>query len=338
MTRRGFLRCRDIGCSLLALVVLSCDGDRSAGNSGTSTDNVIVAKFSVDSIAADQAPPDSGAYPLLLSLDGERFEFARALPGGSDLVVGYGDSTKLPFHIRAWSQKERFASLWVGLPAGDLWKWKTMVLRYGDGVSRRLSDSAATWRDVSEEMRQRLRSTLLADFEGGFPLRPLLPNQRTDWYFDWSPGTLVVRPAKGERLEPALTYDSARGSRVVHLEWKAAPTGWVLFGARLGTSAHRMNALDSIEFWAKGDGAIRVALEDRRDTTDLHKAWKRIEVDTAWKRYRVVPSDFDAPDSLNKGWNFVRANVTTFTIFGVEGTKLRVDDIRLHGVNPWELQ
>jgi hypothetical protein len=148
----------------------------------------------------------------------------------------------------------------------------------------------------------------------------------------------VTKPGKIERLEPAQEYDSARGSKVVHLEWKAPANGWVLFGARLGTGVHRMTTLDSIEFWARGDGAVRVALEDRRDTTDLNKAWVRVEVGATWKRYVVKPSDFDKPDSLNKGWDFVRNTVTTFTIFGVEGSKLWVDDIRLHGVNPWELQ
>lgn len=335
---RAFRHLLAVGCALC--VLLACDGDRAAGNNGTSTDNVIVATFSVDSIAGAQAPPDSGAYPLLVSLDSSRIEFARTMSYGADFLIQYGDSTPLPFQVREWNNKDRVASLWVRIPRGDLWRWKTLVLKYGDGVPRRLADSAATWNDVSDTLRAKLRTTLLADFEDGPPLRPLLPRQRTDWYFDWSEGTVVAKPSRSVRLEPAQEYDSIRKSKVIHLDWKTpAGGGWVLFGARLGTSAHRMAALDSIVFWAKGDGTIRVALEDRRDsTTDLKKAWTRIQLDNTWKRYRVVPSDFDALDSLNMGWETVRGTVTTFTVFGMTGTQLWVDDIRLHGISAWELQ
>ena len=94
--------------------------------------------------------------------------------------------------------------------------------------------------------------------------------------------------------------------------------------------------------WVKAwPGAVpRVAARGSaaRDTIDLNKAWARVKLGATWKRYVVKPSDFDAPDSLNKGWDVVRNTVTTFTIFGVEGSRFWVDDIRLHGVNPWELQ
>lgn len=324
--------------AMAAVVLGSCDSDRSAGNNGTSTDNVVMAReLSVDSIAGGFAAPDTGAYPLLVALDSGDVDFDKALPDGSDLRVQYPDSSPLPFQIREWSRRDRAASLWVRIPRSDLWTWKKLRLLYGDGIERALQDPVATWKGVSASMREKIASTLLADFEQD-TLRPLLPWQTTDWYLGWSAGAYFTRPAMTLRLEPALEYDSERRSMVVHATMNVPKDGWVLFGARLGTTIHRMAALDSIDFWAKGDGTIRIALEDGRDTSDLSKAWVAVSLDSVWRRYSVMPSRFDSADAWNVGWDDVRNRVTTISVFGMSGTRLWFDDLRLHGVSRWELR
>lgn len=325
--------------AILGSAFFGCDNDRSTGNNGTSTDNVVMARvFSVDSIAGGLVAPDTGAYPLLVALDSGDIDFKKSLPFGEDLRVQYADSTPLPFHIREWSAGDRAGSLWVRIPRSDLWSWKNIRLLYGDGVSRQLQNPNAVWNGVSSTIRDRLTTTLLADFEQD-TIRPLLPRQPTDWYVGRSSGTTVTKPAFGFRLESAVEYDSARKSKVIHVAWKFPSNGgWIVIGARLGTTIHRMAALDSIVFWAKGDGIVKVALEDRRDTTDLEKAWAQLQLGSGWKRYVVTPAMFDAPDTWNKGWYAIRNRVNTFSIFGMTGSNIWVDDIRLYGVNPWELQ
>lgn len=98
-----------------------------------------------------------------------------------------------------------------------------------------------------------------------------------------------------------------------------------------------MAALDSIVFWAKGNGNIRVALEDGRDTSGFNKAWARIYLDTLWKRYTVRPEDFDAPDNWNLGWVAVRGRINTFSVFAQSGSDLWIDDIEMFGISGYEL-
>lgn len=320
----------------LALLV-ACDADRSAGNNGTSTDNVVTARlYSVDSIAARLERPDTGAYPLLITLDSSGIDFSKALADGGDLLIQTEDSTPLPFQIREWSPLEQSASLWVRIPRADLWWNKYIRILHGGENRWNASDSTAAWTGVSDSMRRKVTSLLLADFEQD-SLFALLPCECNRWYMGWSVGTVILRPALGGRIESAVGYDSIRKSDVLHFAWASPATGWMLFGTRLGTTIHRMAALDSIVFWAKGNGTIRIALEDRRDSSDVEKAWALVQLDASWKRYSVRPADFDAPDQWSVGWASVRGRVNTFTVFGVSGSELWIDDIRMFGISGHEL-
>lgn len=335
--RIAFLACA------FALVASCGDADRSAGNSGTSTDNVVTARlYSIDSIAARLERPDTGAYPLLVELDSSDIDFSKALPDGGDLLVQKDDSSALPFHFREWNQRERIASLWVRVPRADLWWHRSIRISHGGDVRWDAADSAATWKGVSAAMRSRVTSFTIADFEQDSAFA-LLPCQCNRWYVGWSSDATLYSPYKTHAVEPAIAYDAERKSRALHLVWSASISGWVLFGTRLGTTWHRLASLDSVVFWAKGNGAIRIAFEDRADSSglnssDLRKAWANVDLSPVWKRYSVRPSDFLPPDQWNVGWPAIRERSNTFTVFGVTGSEFWIDDIQFHGISRFELR
>jgi len=321
-------------------LLASCGLDRSAGNNGTSTDNVLTAVVvSIDSAAFGQVRPDTGAYPLLLRLNGGHLDFQKTLPGGADLRVQLDDSNALPFQVREWSIRENFGSVLVRVPRHMVWTSRRLVLYTGEGVRFNLSDSASTWNGVSNNLRTRLTTTTLADFEQD-SLYALLACNCNHWYTGLSDSALQQLPILGKTVETALETDTlGPRSRVIHMRFRLlAPSKWVLIGTNLGTRFQRMNLLDSITFRARGNATLRIALEDRSTLNDTLKAWAPVTIDSVWRQYRVRPVDFLPPGTLSVGWDSIRTRVTTFTIFGMGGTDAWIDDIRFHGVGEAELR
>lgn len=324
-------------CVVLAFLVAGCGDDRAAGNNGTSTDNVLTARFSVDSIALDLVRPDTGAYPLLVRLDSADLDHSKTLFGGADLQLSLDNGVSIPFALREWNRSERQGSLWARIPRDQLGRHRILKLSYGDEVYRNLSNPTAAWRGVSQTLRSRLTSVVLADFEQD-TLRALLPCNCNNWYADVSPGSSLLRPAAGKPIESAIVADPlGKRTWVLHISYTAGPNNWSLAGTRLGTQFHRMGMLDSITLRARGKGVLRVALEDGRDTLGFTKAWAPVALDSLWKRVVIRPSDFDPPDQWNTGWQSVKDRINTFTVFGQQGTDFWVDDIVFHGVGPQDL-
>ena len=322
---------------ILAILLIGCGDDRSAGNNGTSTDNVVTARFSVDSIALNLVQPDTGAYPLLVRLDSTALDHSKTLFGGADLQLSFDNGASVPFAVREWDRSERKGSLWARIPRNQLGRHRILRVSYGDEVTRNLSNPTATWSGVSQNLRSRLTSVVLADFEQD-TLRALLPCNCNNWYADVSPGSTLLKPAAGKPIESAIVADPlGRRTWVLHVSYTAGPNNWALAGTRLGTRFHRMGMLDSITLRARGKGVLRVALEDGRDSLGFAKAWAPVALDSLWKRVVIKPSNFDPPDQWNTGWLSVKDRINTFTVFGQQGTDFWVDDIVFHGVGPQDL-
>ncbi|HXP91703.1 MAG TPA: DUF2341 domain-containing protein [Fibrobacteria bacterium] len=326
-----------LGTLLASLLLVACDGRVSGGN-GTSTDNVVTARMvSVDSIAWDLPGGDSGPYPLLVSLDSANIDFSNSFSDGSDLRVQRLDSTALPFQIREWSAATRHASLWVRLDSFHRGSAQRILLRTGKDSTINRSDPVATWAGVSDSDRLVVASVLLADFENGSSLVPL-PCACNNWYASGSSGATLTLPAPGAAFSTAIqAAGDGRTGKALHLSFTAKSPEWVLAGTNLGIGYHRFGGLDSITFWARGKGTMHISLENRRDTSGHMKAWAGFAMDTAWTRYAIKPSQFDAPGSTF-GWRpGVSDSVTTFSVFGQDGTDLWIDDIRFNGLSPSEI-
>ena len=333
MKRRSLLS----GLGVASLLLFACDDRLSAGN-GTSTDNVVTARvLSVDSIAWDLPSGDSGPYPLLVSLDSGNFDFSHSFSDGSDLRVQRLDSTALPFQIRDWDTAAKRASLWVRLDSFHRGEGQRIRLRAGKDSTTSRSNPAGTWAGVSDSDRLMVASVLLADFENGSSLVPL-PCACNNWYASPSSGATLILPAPGTAFSTAIqAAGDGRTGKALHLAFTAKSPEWVLAGTNMGVGYHRFGGLDSITFWARGKGTMHISLENRRDTSGYMKAWAGFAMDTGWTRYAIKPSQFDAPGAT-KGWVGVRDSITTFSVFGQDGSDLWIDDIRFNGLSPSEIQ
>jgi hypothetical protein len=162
---------------------------------------------------------------------------------------------------------------------------------------------------------------------------------------DFENGADDWKPSASKNAEVKLDVTSAghnRKGKVAHFVCErdsAADWDWALIGRELGGFVD-MSELDSIRFWARGSVKSRISFafdvlvnNDSVTSADNIKSWRHFEVDTAWTRYTVIPSQLDTADSNggNVGWDAVKKQVTKISIFGAMGTEVWVDDIEVYG-------
>ena len=148
---------------------------------------------------------------------------------------------------------------------------------------------------------------------------------------------------KGTTLTPAknvadgVEYDSTRKSKVFHGKYKLADDdyAWVLVGTMF---EHEMNfsAIDSVVFYAKGDGNIRLSLENYiNDTNSLKAATEWIPLSKNWKRISVNPAELCVGNAKTEtcftSWSGVKKVVKQLHIFSQDGSEFYIDDITLYG-------
>jgi hypothetical protein len=157
-----------------------------------------------------------------------------------------------------------------------------------------------------------------------------------DWYYV-SDTLATIDSTKPDAVD-WLEYDSERQSTVFHGQYSAPISSWVLLGLSVGDSALDFSALDSIVFYAKGNGYMRVSLENWSDLAaeeDNLKAWTGdYPLSSTWTRFVVTPADLltSTEDPNTTGWESVRENVLQIHIFALIGTEIYLDDIWLYGV------
>ena len=147
---------------------------------------------------------------------------------------------------------------------------------------------------------------------------------------------------KGTEFSPSIVkdgieYDSTRKSKVFHGEYTLAKDdyAWVLVGTSF---EHYMNlaAIDSIVFYAKGDGNIRLSLENYIDPNkNLKAATDWIPLSKTWSRISVNPAELcvgtATEESCFTTWNAIKGAVKQFHIFAQDGTEFYIDDVTLYG-------
>lgn len=165
------------------------------------------------------------------------------------------------------------------------------------------------------------------------------------WYTGMdSLGSSLTPNPKDSSIKKGVEYDSTRKSNVFHGQywlWNSS-YAWVLVGTNLQDKAWNLSLLDSIVFYAKGDGQIRVAVENWDKVSEelgmnLKAASVWMDLDTAkWQRYVVEPSDLiiNALDNVDglKPWTYVRGWVKQLHFFAQGGSNFYIDDIKLYGV------
>jgi hypothetical protein len=188
----------------------------------------------------------------------------------------------------------------------------------------------AEWKAFAEPSGTEFLSPVkvLQDFEAG----------ADGWYVNTDSlkkGTTIT-PAKNAK--DGVVYDSTRKSKVFHGTYKLANDGYAW--ALVGTSfEHYMNlaAIDSVVFYAKGDGNIRLSLENYIDPSkNLKAATEWIKLSKDWTRISVNPAELCVGNATDEtcfaSWSAVKNYVKQFHIFVQDGTEFYIDDVTLYGV------
>lgn len=197
-----------------------------------------------------------------------------------------------------------------------------------------MPDSANTlyaeWKTIADPYSTKFSNPVmvLQDFEDGIK----------SWYVNTDPlykGTSLTPTAKN--VADGIVYDSTRKSKVFHGEYKLADDdyAWVLVGT---TFEHEMNfsAIDSVVFYAKGDGNIRLSLENYiNDNKSLKAATEWLPLSEDWQRISVNPAELCVGNAKTEtcftSWSGVKYLVKQLHIFPQDGTEFYIDDVTLYG-------
>lgn len=311
---------------LAASFLAGCGEERSAAIS-FETENVAAGLvLSVDSIAPPAQRLGWFPYVATVRLDTLVFNFRNSTDGG-DLVVEQMDHTPVAFAIQNWEPKQGWARIQVRLEGDLLAGGRKLRIRYDDAPVQS-SNPAAVWAWIPDTLRNSWMSVLVDDFEHG-ELKNALPNQSV-WFTGKSDSATMSTPT----LVPA---GGGRSGTAVSFEYSAVSSRnyYVLFETALSPRPVNFGSLDSIVFWARGNGTLSVSL-DKLWPPDTTKTWMHSNLDsTAWQRWCVRPQDFDPPANIagNVGWESIRDSITHLTFFATGSGKVMLDDIRIFGLN-----
>lgn len=309
-----------------------CADDRSAGNSIETENSVAARVLRIDSIiGGTSTKTGNSAVVITLRLNSLNFSFSRSSTDGRDLRIETSGGDAIPFRIVFWDSVANVARVQVRLDSALLASGQGIRLCWGTQQPKPLSDSVATWSGFTASQMAMLTTTLVDDFEDGDDITAL------PWKYPWRSSLSAKNASLSWSIEDAA---HGRSGKALRARFTAdSVNSWVLVGVPFGASHHVFRSLDSIVFQARGKGVLTVALE-HLDGALGPKTWKSIILDTAWKRIRIRPSDFDSADGVgqNLGWERVRDSVTDISFFGWTGSEFQVDNILLHGIVPDDLK
>ena len=158
------------------------------------------------------------------------------------------------------------------------------------------------------------------------------------WYFS-------VDSIGSKVISKAFEDDEDRKSTVFHGKYYLVGTNnayaWVVTGMFLRDEGWNLSSLDSISFYAKGSGQIRVSLENWTRESEVAglslkaaSGWKDLN-SQKWSRYVVKVDDlcYTAQDVENCyiAWNTLKDDVRQLHFFVRNGSEFYLDDIVLYG-------
>ena len=284
--------------------------------------------------------PEKGEYRLTVVSDGFAFSKvfdAEDLPDLDTIWISATASVSSKVTLRTVDE-----FLWVGVygldvlvktnnvgayvlpsvPAGD-----TLPIYFVTADS--LNSLYAEWNTVAESNSTQFLNPVkvLQDFENG----------GEGWYLNTDSlkkGT-EIKPANS--VKEGIVYDSTRKSKVFHGTYKLASDdyAWALVGTAFEHNM-KFSEIDSVVFYAKGNGNIRLSLENYiDDSKNLKAATEWIPLSKDWKRISVNPAELcvgaATTESCFTSWSGVKSWVKQFHIFVQDGSEFYIDDMILYG-------
>ena len=284
--------------------------------------------------------PEKGEYRLTVVSDGFAFSKvfdAEELPELDTIKLSATASVSSKVTLRT---SDEF--LWVGVYGLDVLVKTNDVGAYvlpsvpaGDSLpiyfvtADSLNELYAEWSTVAESNSTQFLNPVkvLQDFE----------NDGEGWYLNTDSlkkGT-EIKPA--QNVKDGIVYDSTRKSNVFHGTYKLANDdyAWALVGTAFEHNM-KFSEIDSVVFYAKGNGNIRLSLENYVDPSkNLKAATEWISLSKDWKRISVNPAELcvgiATTESCFTSWSGVKSWVRQFHIFVQDGSEFYIDDVILYG-------
>lgn len=291
-----------------------------------------------DSLVYDWMRPVSDTTVLTIRLDSTNFDFAQAMADGRDLRIEDEAGSPLVHERVLWAPDLGRAVVRVHMVDVGLDTTTAIFLRWGHDGAIELG-SEGLWDGVPDSLYKALTSMLVGDFERGDARTDLPgPIPASYWYIGASDSATLDSSLAADFMAAIQLADAGRSGRAAHVTYAASAPYWVLLGAKLGPGPRCLAALDSVVFYARGNGLLSFAL-DNLDGPGT-KAWLHITLDTAWTRYRVTPADFlpGKAGSYNVGWEALRDSVTNLTFLANSGNSFWIDSVALYGVGVDDLR
>lgn len=284
--------------------------------------------------------PEKGEYRLTVVSDGFAFSKvfdAEDLPDLDTIWISATASVSSKVTPRTVDE-----FLWVGVYGLDVLVKTNDVGAYvlpsvpaGDSLpiyfvtADSLNSLYAEWNTVAESNSTQFLNPVkvLQDFENG----------GEGWYLNTDSlkkGT-EIKPANS--VKEGIVYDSTRKSKVFHGTYKLANDdyAWALVGTAFEHNM-KFSEIDSVVFYAKGNGNIRLSLENYIDQSkNLKAATEWIPLSKDWQRISVNPAELcvgaATTESCFTSWSGVKSWVKQFHIFVQDGSEFYIDDVILYG-------
>ena len=284
--------------------------------------------------------PEKGEYRLTVVSDGFAFSKvfdAEDLPELDTVKLSATASVSSKVTLRTVDE-----FLWVGVYGLDILVKTNDVGAYvlpsvpaGDSLpiyfvtADSLNSLYAEWNTVAESNSTQFLDPVkvLQDFE----------KEGEGWYLNTDSlkkGT-EIKPANS--VKEGIVYDSTRKSKVFHGTYKLANDdyAWALVGTAFEHNM-KFSEIDSVVFYAKGNGNIRLSLENYIDQSkNLKAATEWIPLSKDWQRISVNPAELcvgaATTESCFTSWSGVKSWVKQFHIFVQDGSEFYIDDVILYG-------
>lgn len=184
------------------------------------------------------------------------------------------------------------------------------------------------------------RSFVLEDFEDGDSRHLLAPwSGGKGWYIGVAPNTRLDFPTQTPLFPSALVYDNAREGRSLLVRYTdTAPKPQVVsmqVGLFLGEKGLDWTGLDSLCFWARGSGMVRVALEQEKGNGEYTKAIWDIKLEDDWRQFSLVTSAtvWGEGYPMHVPFQEIASQVHRLTFLLTEGREFALDHIWVTGLS-----
>lgn len=225
----------------------------------------------------------------------------------------------------------------AGVPAGD---YHVIAMKDSDRIAGAGSVVLAEGGTVTSTLQANFSGILVDDFDVAANLMSYF--KVGNWYIAHGLAVTVTFPTSREKTDSthipykdALVTAGALAGKSLRVNYTVDGTEFYLIvGAKVTTRQAGFSNIDTITFWAKGNGILKVRLHGE-ESIDKPQAIAYEVLDTMWRQFTVTTDMYEIIDPSNPAakWDDVKKRMTWLSFMpGPEGTEFWLDDVWLAGV------